>query len=261
MLLQASLPRPVVRIDEFPANLVVLTLARGGVSNGAVSMGFLADTESGTRARFDVDPARMFPIDGEDGFQAFEYILPVDRLVAAHGNLSIVYGTVGVEVFVRSAYRSTSAAYAEHRIGFSAHFPITGGGYVRVWDSPYDLANPGFNPKAPTPTIGSAHEEARLPGQRMATENMLLAFNRTHKVERNADLVTLRRRIRTGQVPPTPENLMAAGLDPDDAGSYPLGRPAGETRSDVPRLPAYDDAPVEATVTYRDLPPGRHSKE
>lgn len=260
MLLQASLPRPLVKMDEFPANLVVLTLARGGVSNGSVTMGFMTDTESGERARIDVEAARVFPIDGEDGFQAFEYILPVDRLVAAHGNLSIVYGTVGVEVFVRSAYRSSAAAYAEHRIGFSAHFPITGGGYIRMWNAPFDMGNPGFDPKATTPSIGSANEEARLPGQRMATENMVLAFNRTHKVERNTDLVTLRRRIRTGQVAPTPENLMAAGLDPDDASSYPLGRPV-ETRHDVPRLPAYDDAPVGATVTYRDLPPGRPNKE
>lgn len=222
MLLQASLPRPIVRMDEFPHNITILTLRRGGISDGKVTMGFLVDTETGTKTRQEVLAERAFPIDGETGFEALEYVVPVHVLLKMHGGLSIVYGTVGVEVFAQSAFRASASEYGEHKIGFNVVFPVTGGGIVRMWDSPYDLANPGFQPGSSAPPIGSADEEKRLPGERMASENLLLAFNRTHKVEKNMDIKTLRRKLRTGEIQPTPENLRSAGLDPSEADSYKL---------------------------------------
>jgi hypothetical protein len=241
MLVQASLPRPIVRMDEFPKNVAVLSLRRAGVSNGGVRMSFLVDTDTGTEGDIGVEPLRLFQIEGEEGFQACEYLLPIDRLTEMHGNLSIVYGTVGVRVFVRSAYRASPTSYGEHKLGLSLIFPITGGGIVRMWDSNFDLANPGFDPKAPTPRIGSEDEELRLPGDRMSTANLTLAFNRTHKVEKQTDLTVLRRQIRMGAVPATQENLRRAGLDPTMADSYPLGLVPSSTpeisSAGIPRLP------------------------
>jgi hypothetical protein len=166
-----------------------------------VLFSYVADLVAGTPTTVTLEPHVVYPIEGEDGFEMTEFFLPFEPLfkvdrktmqVARHkfdaeaaapvGLASVVAS--GYTVTLRSAYKSEYTTYAERVVGFKLIFPMTGGGIVRLADSPFDLANPTFSPGAPVPravrdpvTLNAFNRTHAMPpqGQRDAIEKRRLA--------------------------------------------------------------------------------------
>lgn len=195
MLIQTSSPRPILNVLEHPQHIVIHTLRRIGISTGEVLMNMSINPETGTRLTAPVEPYDVYPIAGEDGFEAVEYYLPFSEVFGAgrrvydEGRGSVALAPVtkpksglrdtqlavlcgsGFSVIARSAYRVEGSRYEERLFNFTLLFPITGGGILRASSSLVDISNPTFDPKAPMP-------------QKRGYQNLglLAAFNRTHKI-------------------------------------------------------------------------------
>jgi len=201
MLIQTSSPRPILNVGEFPSYIVIHTLRKAGISNGAVTMNVNVDVEHGKRESAVVAEHEVFPIEGEPGFEGVEYYLPFDLIFGTKkteydetrllrqindeapkrvntdeprarigDTMLALHMASGVNVIAKSAYRVEGAKYAERVFNFQLLFPVTGGGIVRVTSSDFDVTNPTFDPKAAVPRD--------KPYQNIT---LLEAFNRTHK--------------------------------------------------------------------------------
>ena len=191
MLIQTTTPRPVFDTSKHPRYIHIHTLAKAGISEGTVRLSGTIDPEFGKTDGVVIEPMRHYPIEGEEGFEALEHVLPFWRLfqrpddfqearhdgvVVASADISIVrYCTPGFGVIIKSAFRASPRAYEEHTVALKLMFPATGGGVVRMGETHFDLANPTFDPWAPDPMkrLGTTvHQDL----------DMLSAYNRTHKI-------------------------------------------------------------------------------
>jgi hypothetical protein len=167
MLIQLGIPRPRFDIHDHPKHLYIHTLARIGVSSGGVLFSGTTDPEHGVRQSRPLEPTRTYPIEGEDGFEGYEYILPFWELykrkkesektlaltgAEGYGSLGLVaYTTNGFTVTAVSAFRASPTHYEEHSLSFTVMMTVTGGGILRLADSHFDISNPTFSPYAPNP--------------------------------------------------------------------------------------------------------------
>lgn len=187
MFVQATTPRPVFDPLKYPEHIFIHTLAKGGVSSGAVLFNGTTDPEHGTREGRPIEPISEYPIEGEDGFLALEYALPFWELFRAEDkkrNLKLVpFCTAGFGVVVKSAFRADFRTYMERTITFNVLMPVTGGGILRLADSFFDIANSTFDPYAALPS-------------RYRNLEMELSYNRAHKLGGRSDEIDARRRAR-----------------------------------------------------------------
>lgn len=167
MLIQMGIPRPRFDIHEKPEHLYIHTLARLGVSSGGVIFNATTNPEHGVRQGRALDPIQKYLIEGEEGFEGYEYVLPFWELfqrkevrkelmrttgASGYGSIGLVpFTTGGFIVNVQSAFRASPQHYEEHVLSFTILMPVTGGGILRLADCPFDLSNPTFNPYAPAP--------------------------------------------------------------------------------------------------------------
>lgn len=190
MLIQAGIPRPRFDVHEKPEHIYIHTLARVGVSSGSVFFNGTTDPEHGVRQGRELDPLQTYAIEGEEGFQGCEYVLPFWELfkrkevrqellattgASGYGNIKLVpFTTGGFLVNVQSAFRASPTHYEEHVLSFQILMAVSGGGVLRLADCPFDLANPTFNPYAPHPRALKNLETQQ-------------ALNRTHQL-RSSDI-------------------------------------------------------------------------
>jgi len=190
MIIQAGIPRPRFDIQEKPEYIYIHTLARAGVSSGAVFFNGTTDPEHGIRQGRELDPLQTYTIEGEEGFQGCEYVLPFWELykrkevrkellkqtgASGYGSIGLVpFTTGGFIINVQSAFRASPTHYEEHVISFQILMPVSGGGVVRLSNCPFDLSNPTFNPYAPHPRALKNLETQQ-------------ALNRTHQL-RSSDI-------------------------------------------------------------------------
>ncbi len=73
MLIQATAPRPMINAAESPQHFRIHTLRKPGISTGEVML------TVGDR-RMEVEPFTLYPIAGEQGFEALEFYLPFWRV-------------------------------------------------------------------------------------------------------------------------------------------------------------------------------------
>lgn len=189
MFIQASTPRPLFDASKYPQYVHIHTLRKVGVSTGEVFFIATVDPEHGTKQGKALDPVNEYPIEGQDGLVALEYVLPFWELFqrteamlnakyngrsaleqgirvgsAAHAR----YFANGFQVTARSAFRADSRTYEESRVAFIIVSAVTGGGVLRLADCPFDVANPTFDPWAPGPTVKKDPE-------------LQDSYNRTHR--------------------------------------------------------------------------------
>lgn len=218
MLVQATSPRPIFDHSKHPEYVYIHTLAKVGVSDGAVFFTATENPTDGARGGRQLEPVGEYPIEGETGFQAYEYVLPFFELFREEykkKNLYLVpFCTAGFGVTIRSAFRGDTTTYVGRTMAFTILAPVTGGGILRLADSPYDLANPTFDPWAANPFGQKLLGSSRDP-------DLLNAFNRTHKLGSSA--IDARRAARiaaAGSVPAlesaSPPRLPAPGSDGND---------------------------------------------
>lgn len=189
MLIQASTPRILFNVNRYPEHVYIHTLAKPGVSDGGVLFNATTDPTQGIRQTKSLEPSNVYPIQGEDGFESYEYVLPFwelfrRSLAKRPGSTAIVqadadafedipqvsqttldwygakgyghrlmvpFATGGFLVTVRTAFRASPTEYVERVLGLHILMPVTGGGIIRLGDSLYDLANPSFDPYAEDP--------------------------------------------------------------------------------------------------------------
>jgi hypothetical protein len=228
MLVQASAPRLVFDMNDHPKHVRIHTLRKLGVSDGSVLFSYVADLVAGVPTAVTLEPHVVYPIEGEDGFEMAEFFLPFEPLfkvdpsvkrlaqskyeaeaVAPIGLASIVAS--GFTVTLRSAYRSEHTTYAERVVGFKLIFPMTGGGIIRLADSPFDLANPTFSPGAALPRA-------------VRDPVTLNAFNRTHAMlpQGQRGAIEQRRKARIAEAEASERaNKLTAGEREGSAGALP----------------------------------------
>ncbi len=179
MLVQATTPRPVFDPSRYPESIHIHTLTLPGVSDGKVYFNATTDPEHGGRAGKAIDPIHEYPIEGTDGFQALQYILPFHELfrdVDKKRNLALVpFCTGGFIVVIHSAFRADPHTYSEHVLSFKILMPVTGGGIIRLADSPFDIVNSTFDPWGPPAEHLLKHKNLELQE----------SYNRTHKLPGN----------------------------------------------------------------------------
>ena len=191
MLIQTTTPRPFFDASKHPLYIHIHTLAQVGVSDGIVRLSGTIDPEFGTTGGVNIEPTNHYLIEGEDGFEALEHVLPFWRLFerpdnfqeARHDEIVVPsadfritrYCTAGFGVVCKSAFRASPRAYEEHTIAFTMVFPATGGGIIRLADCFFDITNPTFDPWAPDPT-------KRLGLGPLKNPDLQLSYNRTHKI-------------------------------------------------------------------------------
>ncbi len=189
MFIQASTPRPLFDASKHPQYIHIHTLRKMGVSTGEVFFSATVDPEHGTRQTKSLDPVNEYPIEGQEGLVALEYVLPFWELFQRTKSMleakyngqnaleqgvrvgSVVharYCTNGFQVTIKSAFRVDSRTYAENRVAFMIQSAVTGGGVLRLADSVFDIANPTFDPWAPGPTVPKNLE-------------LQESYNRTHR--------------------------------------------------------------------------------
>lgn len=189
MLIQASTPRPIFDASKHPQYIHIHTLRKTGVSTGEVFFSATVDPEHGTRDSKSLDPVNEYPIDGQDGLVALEYVLPFwelfkrtkSMLEAKYngrnaleqgiqvGSVGLArYCTNGFQVTAKSAFRADSRTYEGHTVAFTIMTAVTGGGILRLADCPFDLSNSTFDPWAPGPTVQKDPE-------------LQESYNRTHR--------------------------------------------------------------------------------
>lgn len=165
MLIQVGIPRPRFDVGQFPQHLVLHTLAKPGVSTGEVRLNGTIDPEHGVRGSRLLDPWRTYPIEGEQGFEGYEFVVPFWELfqrrevrrellaetgASGYGSLAMVpFVTGGFIVTAHSAFRATPTSYEENVLSLTVLMPVSGGGVLRLSDSRFDIANPTFDPYAP----------------------------------------------------------------------------------------------------------------
>lgn len=212
MIIQVGIPRPRFDIHENPERIHIHTLARVGVSSGAVFFNGTTDPEHGVRQGRELDPLQTYAIDGEEGFQGCEYVLPFWELykrkevrkellettgASGYGSIGLVrFTTGGFIVNVQSAFRASPTHYEEHVLSFQILMAVSGGGILRLADCPFDLSNPTFNPYAPHPR---------------AIKNLEIqqALNRAHQL-RSSDIEDRKAaRIRAAE-----QSMANAGTEP-----------------------------------------------
>lgn len=172
MFVQATTPRPVLDGARFPEYVYIHTLAKPGVSEGAVFFSSTSNAEYGKKDGKRLEPVSVFPIEGDEGFQAMEYILPFFELFLPEDkkrNLRMVpFCSAGFGVVVKSAFRMDSRTFAERTVSFHIQCPVTGGGILRLSDCPFDVTNPTFDPWAVSPVKTKA-----------SVDDTLLVYKRT----------------------------------------------------------------------------------
>lgn len=189
MLIQVSTPRPLFDPSKHPLYIHIHTLRKAGVSKGEVFFSATVDPEHGTKQSKSLDPVNEYPIEGQDGVAACEYVLPfwqlfkrTQKMLNAKYNgqsalsQGIRVGDVGMsrfaasgfQVTAKSAFRADSYTYAEHIVAFTVMTPTTGGGILRLANTTFDLANPTFDPWAEGPAVPK-------------DPALQLAYDRTHK--------------------------------------------------------------------------------
>lgn len=193
MLIQTSAPRPLFDPSRYPKYLYIHTLAKAGVSHGAVFFNATTDPEHAKHEGKTLDPANEYPIEGEDGFQALEYVVPFWDLFQRKTNKPVLYDgkpaseqgvqvgsvklarycTNGFNITAKSAFRASPREYEEHTVALTVVMPVTGGGILRLADSFFDLSNSSFDPWAPNPT----------PRRNLEFDQV---YNRTHKLTTSA---------------------------------------------------------------------------
>lgn len=155
MLVQTTTPRPILYPERHPAYIYIHTLQKPGTSDGSVLFSSATDPEHGLRNAKKLDPLYEYPIEGETGFGALEYVLPFWELFREEDkkkNLYLVpFCTSGFSVVARSAFRADTLHYDEHVVSFQVMMPVTGGGALRMGDMMLDVANPTFDPWSPDP--------------------------------------------------------------------------------------------------------------
>lgn len=205
MLIQVSTPRPLYDPSKYPEYIHIHTLRKAGVSKGEVFFMATVDPEHGTKDSKSLDPVNEYPIEGVEGFEALEFILPFWELfkrTAAMtkaryngesaesqgikvGSVAMTrYFTNGFQITAKSAFRADRTTYQEHIVAFTLMTPSSGGGILRLANCPFDIANPTFDPWA-----GNPHPPKNLELQD--------AFNRTHKL--NTSSIEARRAARIAE--------------------------------------------------------------
>lgn len=224
MLVQATTPRPIFDPSKHPEYLYIHTLAKTGVSDGAVIFNASTNPETGARGDRQLDPVGDYPIEGEAGFVAYEYVVPFFELFKAElktKNLRLVpFCTTGFGLTIRSAFRSDLRTYEERRLSFTVLTMVSGGGILRLSDTFFDLANPTFDPWAPNPFAKKLLGSARDP-------ELLVGFNRTHKLrdpgsdarraariaEAEANMKSNEKPVKALERPKKPRGLLGAVKD------------------------------------------------
>lgn len=155
MFVQMTTPRPVFDAAKYPEYIYVHTLAKAGVSKGSVFFNATSNPEHGVREGREIDPVHEYPIEGDSGFQALEYIIPFFELFKPEDknrNLHLVpFCSAGFGVTMKSAFRANLQTYEERVVSFKVLMPVTGGGILRIADAQYDITNSTFDPWAPNP--------------------------------------------------------------------------------------------------------------
>lgn len=189
MLIQVTTPRPVFDVLKHPQYVHIHTLRKVGVSTGEVFFAATVDPEHGRKDSKALDPVNEYPIEGQDGLVALEYVLPfwelfqptkamldakyngrnaLEQGVRVGSVAHARYFSNGFQVTIKSAFRADSRTYAENRVAFTIQSAVTGGGVLRLADCPFDVANPTFDPWAPGPTVRKDPE-------------LQESYNRTHR--------------------------------------------------------------------------------
>lgn len=199
MNIQVGIPRPLFNVHEHPKYIYIHTLARLGVSAGGVLLNATTNPEHGTRGSRTLEPTSTYQIEGEEGFEGYEYVLPfwelfqhtkpVSDLVLRHhgasgyGNRELVpFTTGGFYVSVQSAFRATPTEYEEHTVAFQILMPVTGGGILRLADCPFDISNPTFDPYAPHPRAIKNLDTERMLNQAHRPKNPAIEDRRAARI-------------------------------------------------------------------------------
>jgi len=190
VLIQVTTPRPVFDHSKHPQYLHIHTLMKTGVSKGEVFFMATVDPEHGTKGSKALDPVHEYPLAGEEGFMALEYIIPfweffkkTEAMTRARydgqsaesqgikvGSVALArYFTNGFQITAKSAFRADRTTYEEHIVAFTILTPSSGGGILRLANCPYDIANPSFDPWAKNPN----------PPKNLELQDV---YNRTHQL-------------------------------------------------------------------------------
>jgi hypothetical protein len=217
MLVQATTPRPLFNLAEYPEYVRIHALRKAGVSKGSVFFSVATDVEHGNKMTVPLDPLVVYDVDGETGFSLMEYVIPFDKIYATVGRdiTMALLGAGGYHVTVHSAFRADSRMYSERVLSFQLLLPVTGGGIIRLGGDSVDITNPTLNPRAPTPS---------------ASRNLELAdaLNRTHGVPKNASDIEKRRAARLAAAKASEDRVRAEeGQD----------RALPQTTGEIPALP------------------------
>lgn len=200
MIIQAAIPRPRFDILECPEYVYIHTLAKARVSSGTVLFNGVVNPEHGIRESRQLDPHNVYEIQGEPGFEGYEYVLPFFELyqhtkivrkglleetgASGYGNIGLVpFTTGGFNVSIRSAFRASPTHYEERIIAFTILMPVTGGGILRLADSPFDISNPTFNPYALKPRAIRSIDTERMLNQAHAPRSDSIEKRRIARVE------------------------------------------------------------------------------
>lgn len=214
MLVQTTTPRPTIDVHRQPAYILVHTLQKPGISDGSVRFSATSNPELGLRDVKVLEPFNEFPIDGESGFGALEYVVPFWEMFREEDKKRNMYlqpfCTAGFSVVARTAFRSDPRTYSERVVTFVVQMPVTGGGILRMGDMLLDITNPSFDPWAPNPR-GIIHRNLET-----AT-----IYNRMHQIG-NRDAIEERRAARIADAE---ANMMAnRGLPRPRGKLLPPGR-------------------------------------
>lgn len=195
MLFRLDNQRLIINAQEFPANVVLMTLAFRTVT-GEVLL------QTGGEPLV-IPPTRSFEI--FKGLVLNETVLPFWDL---HQQVA---GTSGVVFSGTSAFRTIGASYSQREFSFTMFFPTNGGGIIRhsIGGQEWDLSNPTFDPRAMLPEIDSNYNvddpndfdsgPPGVAGLRVPGEVLLQAYRRVHHGvtdDKKADEIERRRQAR-----------------------------------------------------------------
>lgn len=243
MLVQLTTPR--ISLDPFKHQhqVYIHTLKKPDVSTGTVLFTGPTDPEHGKQGTVELEPKEVLNLEGDMSVQI--YVLPFWKLFQGgpktvihdgeevrSADLKIVrFCTSGFGVVAKSAFRAGPRQYEEHTISFHMTFPATGGGLIRISDSPLDVVNTTFDPWASDPD--------NLP--EAAKNELRSAYARTHALPDGRSDIEARRQARVA----TAEASMKAEKD--------------RIRAETPTLPdALNKLPPPRCPTCGSSDPKRH---
>lgn len=200
MNIQVGIPRPIFNIHEHPKYIHIHTLARLDVSAGGVLLNGTVDPEHGVRGTKQLEPMVTYQIEGEDGFEGYEYVLPFWELFQQRRQISasklayygaqgygsrelVPFTTGGFTVTAQSAFRSSPSTYEEHTVSFQILMPVTGGGILRLADCSFDLSNPTFDPYSPHPRAIRNLDVERMLNQSHQAKNSTIEDRRVARIQ------------------------------------------------------------------------------